>query len=461
MSSPPRIGDNAAMILTADHLWQPQGWQSNARFAVGADGRLAAAASGGERIGSHVLPGVANIHSHAFQRAMAGLVERQGDPADSFWTWRELMYALAARIDPDTLRAVAAMLYAEMLEAGYTTVCEFHYLHNAPDGRPYADPATLSLALVEAARDTGIRLVLLPVLYQVGGFDGRALSLRQQRFGLDIDAYLTLLQRLQRESRDGVAVGVAFHSLRAVPPASMRAVLGAIGADVPLHIHISEQTAEVEDCLAHRGARPVAWLLDEFPVDRRWCLVHATHLDADEVARLAASAATVALCPTTEANLGDGLFPLAAFRAAGGHWGIGSDSHVSVSLVEELRWLEYGQRLFARRRNIVASQTQPSCGESLFTEALAGGARAAGLGDVRLQPGGVADLVVLDENAVELSGRSPERILDSFVFAGNRQLIRQVMANGTWCVRDGRHVARERIETDYRKALTRLLAPAS
>jgi formimidoylglutamate deiminase len=455
-----RIGDNAAMILSADHLWQPGGWQSDARLAVGADGRIAsaAAAAPAERIGRFVLPGVANIHSHAFQRAMAGLVERQGDPADSFWTWRELMYALAARVDPESLHAVASMLYAEMLEAGYTTVCEFHYLHNAPDGRPYADPAALSLALIQAARDTGIRLVLLPVLYQAGGFDGRALSARQQRFGLATDAYLALLQRLQREGDAMLMVGAAFHSLRAVPPAAMREVLAAIAPDMPLHIHISEQIAEVEDCLAHRGDRPVAWLLDEFAVDRRWCLVHATHLDASETTRLAASGASVALCPTTEANLGDGLFPLAAFRAAGGRWGIGSDSHVSVSLVEELRWLEYGQRLAAQRRNIAASAEQPSCGETLFAEALVGGAAAAGLGDVTLQPGCPADLLVLDDSAVELAERPPQRILDSLVFAGNRRLVRDVMANGNWCVRDGQHVARERVEAAYRRALGKLLA---
>jgi formimidoylglutamate deiminase len=445
------------MILTADHAWQPQVWQSDARIAVSNGRFVVADAPGGERVGRHALPGVANIHSHAFQRAMAGLVERQGDPADSFWTWRELMYALAARIDPDTLRAVATMLYAEMLEAGYTTVCEFHYLHNAPDGQPYADSAELSLALLDAARAAGIRLVLLPVLYQVGGFDGRALSPRQQRFGLGTDAYLALLQRLQREGDGMLSIGAAFHSLRAVPPAAMREVLAAIGTEMPLHIHISEQTAEVEECLAHRGARPVAWLLDAFDVDRRWCLVHATHLSAGETTRLAASGATVALCPTTEANLGDGVFPLGAFRAAGGRWGIGSDSHVSVSLVEELRWLEYGQRLVERRRNIAASAAQPSCGETLFGEAFAGGAMAAGLGDVGVQAGAPADLVVLDDDAVELAARPRERILDSLVFAGNRRLVRHVMAGGQWVVRDGRHVARERIEAEYRAALATLL----
>jgi formimidoylglutamate deiminase len=439
------------MQISADYLWTPDGWLADV-----ADHRIDAPPTGTiERLGRYVLPGVANIHSHAFQRAMAGLAERQGDPADSFWTWRELMYALAARIDPDSLRAVAAMLYAEMLEVGYTTVCEFHYLHNAPDGRPHADPAALSLALIEAARETGIRLVLLPTLYQAGGFDGRALSERQRRFGLSSEAWLALFGRLQRECDAQVSVGVAFHSLRAVPEAAMREVLSAIPADVPVHIHISEQTAEVDECVALRGARPVAWLLDRFDVDARWCLVHATHLDDAETAALAASRATVALCPTTEANLGDGLFPLPAYRAAGGRWGIGSDSHVSVSLVEELRWLEYGQRLQTRRRNVTASAARPSVGESLFAGALAGGAAASGRPPADWVA--AADLVVLDDAAVELAARPIERVLDSFVFAGNRRLVRDVMVNGSWRVRGGRHLARERIERDYRLALAKLL----
>ncbi len=452
------------MNLHVAHLWQPSGWSSDVSLSIEADGRIgppsAMPSSAPQSIGRYVLPAVDNIHSHAFQRAMAGLVERQGDPNDSFWTWRELMYALAGRIDPDSLRAIAAMLYAEMLEAGYASVCEFHYLHNAPDGRPYADPAALSLALVEAARATGIRLVLLPTLYQTGGFDGRALSERQRRFGLDTEAYLALHARLQRECGDGVTLGAAFHSLRAVPEAAMRRVLDTLPSDMPLHIHISEQTAEVDECVALRGARPVQWLLDRFDVDGRWCLVHATHLDAAEIGGIAHSRATVALCPTTEANLGDGVFPLPAFEAAGGRWGIGSDSHVSVSLVEELRWLEYGQRLVARRRNIAASAAQPSCGESLFRHALAGGAAASGITGPVLQPGARADLVVLDDRAVELAERPLERVLDSVVFAGNRSLIRDVMTGGKWRVRDGRHVDRDRIEHDYRRALATVLREA-
>jgi formimidoylglutamate deiminase len=454
------------MHIATDYLWQPHGWLPDATLALeaGRIARVATAAPASEaihpqpqRIGRYVLPGVANIHSHAFQRAMAGLVERQGDPADSFWTWRELMYALAAQVDPDTLRAVAAMLYVEMLEAGYTTVCEFHYLHNDPAGAPYADPAELSLALIEAARDTGIRLLLLPMLYQTGGFDGRALSSRQRRFGLLTDSYLALFERLQRERGPLLSIGAGFHSLRAVPEHAMQQVLDAIPWDVPLHIHISEQTAEVDECVARRGARPVAWLLDRFKIDPRWCLVHATHLDAHETSALAATGATVALCPTTEANLGDGLFPLATYRAAGGRWGIGSDSHVSVSLVEELRWLEYGQRLISQRRNIAASAQQPSVGESLFADAFAGGVSASGQMHAAFASGAAADFVVLDDSAVELAARPIECVLDSFIFAGNRRLVRDVMVAGQWRVRDGRHMDRDRIERAYRKALEALL----
>uniref|UniRef100_UPI0031B59202 formimidoylglutamate deiminase n=1 Tax=Luteimonas sp. 4-12 TaxID=2027406 RepID=UPI0031B59202 len=312
------------------------------------------------------LPGIANLHSHAFQRAMAGMAERQTDPADSFWTWRETMYRMAARFDPDTLHAVARQLYVEMLEAGYTTVCEFHYLHHAPDGRPYATPSAMSDALIQAARDTGIRLTLLPVLYMTGGFDGRALGERQRRFGHDVDAYLALFAGLHAQQDAHLRVGCALHSLRAVLPGAMQAVLAGLPSDARVHVHIAEQQPEVEDCVAVRGMRPVAWLLANADVDARWTLVHATHLDADEVAGIARSGATVAICPTTEANLGDGLFPLRDYLDAGGRWGIGSDSHISVSPVEELRWLEYGQRLASLRRNIAVGADTPSVGETLL-----------------------------------------------------------------------------------------------
>lgn len=396
------------------------------------------------------LPGVANLHSHAFQRAMAGLAERRSHDQDSFWTWRETMYRFAARFGPDTLHAVAAQLYAEMLEAGYTTVCEFHYLHHAPDGRPYAQPTAMSDALIQAARETGIRLSLLPVLYMTGGFDGRPLSERQRRFGNTVESYLRLFEALHAQQHAGLRVGCALHSLRAVPGDAMRAVLAALPGDARIHIHIAEQAAEVRDCLAVRNARPVQWLLANAPVDARWTLVHATHLDEAEIAGIARSGATVAICPTTEANLGDGLFPLRAYLDAGGAWGIGSDSHVSVSPVEELRWLEYAQRLVARRRNIAVSAATPSVGETLLRGVAGSAADATGFA--------AADgHVVLDAEAPVLAGATQADVADRWIFAGNRPLVREVTVDGRRIVAEGRHFDGPAIAARYRQAMAKLL----
>jgi formimidoylglutamate deiminase len=397
------------------------------------------------------VPGIANLHSHAFQRAMAGLAEHQTHPEDSFWTWREIMYRFAARMTPESTYAVAAQLYAEMLEAGYTHVCEFHYVHHRPDGTPYEDPAAMSRALVAAARDTGIRMTLLPVLYMTGGFDGRALSARQQRFGHDVDGFLRLLDTLRPLQDESLRVGCAFHSLRAVPEAAMRQVLAALPAEAPVHIHIAEQVGEVQDCLALRDARPVEWLLREFAVDRRWTLVHATHLTDEETRGVAASGATVAICPTTEANLGDGLFPLRDYLQAGGRWGIGSDSHVSVSPVEELRWLEYGQRLVTRHRNIAVLPGSPRVGRTLLAGVLDSAGDATGLAP---DP---QDAVWLDADAPVLAGATPEDLVDRWLFAGNRRLVRSVRVSGRDRVVDGRHVDHEAIARRYGATVRRLL----
>ena len=404
--------------------------------------------------GRWTLPGVANLHSHAFQRAMAGLAERMTHPSDSFWTWRETMYRMAARFDPDTLHAVASQLYVEMLEAGYTTVCEFHYLHHAPDGRPYADPAAMSRALIAAARETGIRLTLLPVLYVTGGFDGRPLNERQRRFGHDVDAWRRLFDTLRAEQDDSLRVGCALHSLRAVPPDAMHDVLAALPDDARIHLHIAEQIGEVQDCLALRGDRPVRWLLNHAEVDARWTLVHATHLEMDEIVGIADRGATVAICPTTEANLGDGLFPLRDFLDAGGAWGIGSDSHVSVSPVEELRWLEYGQRLVTRHRNIVATDACPSVGERLLAGVRASAAQATGFDAATLDD----DRVVLDPTAPSLLGATASDIADRWIFAGNRPAVASVSVGGREVVRAGQHIDRETIAARYASAMARLLA---
>ncbi|MET0331358.1 MAG: formimidoylglutamate deiminase [Dyella sp.] len=451
------MADDQMTFFHAEQAWI-DGWQGDVALTL-FQGRWQASADGGraERLGGWVLPGMPNVHSHAFQRAMAGLAERRDRADDSFWTWRETMYAFAAAVGPEALKAIAAQLYVEMLKAGYTQVCEFHYLHHQPDGTPYAQPEAMSQALIEAAREAGIALTLLPVLYISGGFDGRPLSLRQRRFGHDVDGYLRLLEPLLRQESDDLRIGIALHSLRAVPAEAMAHLLDSpLLRDRPIHIHVAEQLGEVHDCLASRGARPVEWLLDHAPVDHRWCLVHATHLTAQETTRLAASGAMAGLCPTTEANLGDGLFPLADYLDAQGAWGIGSDSHISVSPVEELRWLEYGQRLASRHRNIAARREGVSVGETLWRGALAGGAQASGMPVGALRAGCRADLLVLDEQAPLLAARASRAVLDSFLFAGNTPLVRHVMCGGRWVVRDFQHHDEARIAARYRAAVAAL-----
>lgn len=473
-------------VLHAEHVWLAQGWADDVRIEIdrgkylsGALLDVAVGVAAAEQVSltGWTVPGMPNLHSHAFQRAMAGLAERRGNPEDSFWTWREVMYAFAGSIGPDELRAIATQLYVEMLKAGYTHVCEFHYLHHQPDGKPYADPATMSLALIDAAEEAGIGLTLLPTLYMTGGFDGRALGERQRRFAHDVDGFLRLVERLRLAENPRVRIGIALHSLRAVPEDAMNAVLAGIAAlppsrsgvpvsMMPIHIHIAEQIGEVQDCLAVRNARPVDWLLDHAPVDARWCLVHATHLEEKEVRRLAKTGAVVGLCPTTEANLGDGLFPLKSWLEAGGVIGIGSDSHISVSPVEELRWLEYGQRLATRHRNVSASTAQPSTGEGLFAQALLGGARASGMplgylqgGDASVPSIGTrADLVVIDGKSPQFAARDARHLLDTWIFAGNVNPVRDVLVNGTWVVRDFRHRDEARIASRYRAAVERLLS---
>jgi formimidoylglutamate deiminase len=449
--------------LTATTVWLPEGWRRDVRIDI--DGGRVSRLSSGEDMRSErrwLLPGIPNLHSHAFQRAMAGFAERRGDPADSFWTWRETMYGFAARMTPALTYDIARQLYVEMLEAGYTWVCEFHYLHHQPDGRPYANPAEMSEALITAARDVGIGMTLLPVLYMTGGFDGRPLAQRQRRFGHDVDSYLRLVESLRGRENDRLRIGVAFHSLRAVPPEAIAIVLdsGLVDA-VPIHIHIAEQLVEVQDCLTVRNARPVEWLLDNVPVDERWCLVHATHMTAEETRAVAASGATVAICPTTEGNLGDGLFPFRAYLDAEGAWGVGSDSHTSVSPVEELRWLEYGQRLATHHRNIAADEETPSVGETLLAGALHGGRAsgvACGMIDARegAFSGSLADFVVLDDNAVLLAGHDKETVVDAWLFAGNRNLVREVWVAGEQVVADGCHRDRESAAGHYRAAMQTL-----
>lgn len=391
-----------------------------------------------------VLPGMPNLHSHAFQRGFAGLAEVRASEHDSFWSWRDLMYRFASRLSPDALEVIATQLYVEMLQAGYTSVCEFQYVHHDPHGRPYAEPAEMSLRLLRAARAAGIGITLLPVLYQAGGFGGRPARDDQRRFLHDTEAMLSLLQRLAPQcAAPDARLGLAPHSLRAVAPDALRdavAGLHAMDAAAPVHIHIAEQRQEVEDCLAWSGRRPVAWLLDHAPVDARWCLVHATHLDDEESRRLAASGAVAGLCPTTEANLGDGVFEARRYLDQSGAWGIGSDSHVNVGVTEELRLLEYAQRLQALRRNVLADAARPDLAQRLYLEAAAGGARASARPIGALATGHRADFVVLDAAHVALAGLPAAAALGVHLFAhhGHRTLA-QCWTAGRCRIRDGGH----------------------
>ncbi len=448
--------------LTFAHLSTPDGWLSPGRVDIEDDGTIAAVAAGDAAFAlpGTALAGMPNLHSHAFQRAMAGLTERAGPGEDSFWTWREVMYGFVGRLEPEDVEAIAAQLYVEMLKAGYTAVGEFHYLHHDRDGTPYGDVAEMAGRVTAAARRAGIAITLLPVLYDSGGFGGAPPAGEQRRFLNGADRLLRIIETMTERHRTDaeVRVGLAPHSLRAASPAALEtAIAGLDGLDpsAPIHIHIAEQTREVEDCLAWSGKRPVAWLFDNHPIGPRWCLVHATHIDPDERRALSGSGAVAGLCPTTEANLGDGIFPLQAFLADGGRFGVGSDSHVSVSPVEELRWLEYAQRLTTRRRT-VSAPPEGSNGARLYHEAISAGAQALGRRAGGIAPGNRADIIVLDHAHPLLVGRTGDRLLDSYLFAGNENLVRDVMVGGRWVVREGRHENEQPIAQAYRRVISRL-----
>jgi formimidoylglutamate deiminase len=432
----------------------------NVAIAVDAAGRIAAVtpgffAPGAEVIRGMVVPGVSNVHSHAFQRAMAGLAERAGPEGEGFWGWRDIMYRFLAVLTPEDVEAIAAQLYVECLLHGYTSVAEFHYLHNAPDGQPYADPCEMARRIVAAGEKTGIGLTLLPVLYRRAGFGGAPATAGQRRFVLRVDAHARMCETMAAATD----IGVAPHSLRAVTPDELfHAVERAAWLKAPLHIHVAEQVAEVEACLAWSGARPVAWLLDHAPVGETWCLIHATHIDPDERRRLAASGAVAGLCQTTEANLGDGSFPLFAYLGEGGAFGIGSDSNVGTSPVEELRWLDYTRRLERRSRNVTRAEPGASIAARLLAGAWAGGARALGRACGTIAPGFLADLVALDTEHPALVGRAGLGWLDAWIFSGNATPVRDVMVRGRFLVRDGIHIEGEKIRHAFAATMRRLLA---
>jgi len=453
---------NSPRSLFAEHALLPDGWAQDVLLAWDDVGVLtevrAGAAPAAPRAAGPVLPGMPNLHSHAFQRAFAGLTEYRSAAADSFWTWRDAMYRFALTVSPEQLEAIATQLYIEMLRAGYTSVCEFHYLHHSPSGAPYAEPAEMALRLAAAAQRTGIGLTLLPVLYCHAGFGATPPRDDQRRFINSVDGLLRIAQRCVEQ---GVRTGVAPHSLRAVAPHEMTEVLNglrAIEATAPFHLHIAEQQSEVDDCIAWCGARPVQWLLDHASVDRHWCLVHATHIVPSEAQALADRSAVVGLCPTTEANLGDGVFDAPTYFDAGGRWGIGSDSHASVSVVDELRMLEYGQRLMRQQRNVLASRALPGIAEHLWLAAAEGGAQAAAQPIGRLETGRRADFVVLDATGAQ-SQLTPAQTLANAVFvqAGARP-IRDVWVAGRQHVAEGAHALDASAQAAFVAARTQLLS---
>jgi formiminoglutamate deiminase len=439
----------------------PEGWATNVRVVV-AKGRVAAVereippAAGDERAGA-ALPGMCNVHSHGFQRGMAGLTEYRGPAADNFWSWRELMYRFVGRMTPEDIEAITAQAYVEMLEGGFTRVGEFHYVHHDVTGAAYADPAETATRVVAAARDTGIALTLLPVFYAHSGFGGAAPSAGQRRFVCDLDGFERLLSASRKAAAelDDSMVGVAPHSLRAVTPGELAQVVALAGTG-PIHIHAAAQVDEVAQCVAWSGARPVEWLLEHASLDSRWCLIHSTHIDAREVAALARSGAVAGLCPITESNLGDGIFPATGYTAARGAYGIGTDSNVSIGVADELRQLEYSQRLRDRARNLVGGPDARSTGRALFDAALRGGAQATGV-TPGIEIGAPADFISLDAQSPALASRAGDALIDSFIFTAGKSGIDGVWRGGRRVVTAGRHHARERIAATYRATLARLL----
>ncbi len=446
----------AARALTDD------GWSDSLRVAIDATGRIATVEQGAPAPSDHrvdvLLPAPANAHSHAFQRAMAGLTERRGpDPRDTFWTWRALMFRFLDRLTPDYVEAIAAFVQMEMLEAGYATTVEFHYLHHQPGGRPYANSAEMAERIASATARSGIGLTLLPVHYRYGGCDRRPLGPGQIRFGTDPEAFARLhaasaaaIGRLPADT----ALGVAPHSLRAVAPEDLPGI-AALATDGPIHMHLAEQMAEVAEVEAALGCRPVEWVLDHLAPDARHTFIHCTQMEPHETEALARSGATAGLCPITESSLGDGIFDGVRWLAAGGRIAVGSDSNIRISLSEELRTLEYSQRLRDRSRAALATPER-STGRRLYDAILAGGAVAAGRETGVIRPGLWADLVTLDAGHVDLDGREGDTVLDTFVFAGDDRMVRDVWSAGRHMVREGRHVAHDAIAAAYRAALREL-----
>lgn len=456
------------MLNTAGKIWAERalladGWADDVSLAYD-NGRITGLQAGtapdpdATRVCA-LVSAPANLHSHAFQRAMSGLTEQRGpDSRDSFWTWRQLMFRFLDQLTPDDVQTITAFVQMQMLESGYGAVAEFHYLHHAPNGQPYANLAEMSERIVAAADQTGIGLTLLPVLYQYGGCDQRALGPGQIRFGNDLDRFSRLLEGAEAALTalpDDACLGVAPHSLRAVSPEGLVACVG-LRPDAPLHMHLAEQPAEVEEVRLARGARPVEWLLANANVDSRWCLIHCTQMQRPETLALAATGAVAGLCPITESSLGDGIFDGIAYRDAGGSWGIGSDSNIRISLSEELRTLDYSQRLRDQSRAALAT-AQKSTGRMLLEGAAQGGAQATGREAGELSVGKLADLLALDTTHIDLEGRTGDTLLDAYIFAADDRAVSDVWAAGRHLVTGGRHMHHDAISAAYRTVARRLL----
>jgi formimidoylglutamate deiminase len=448
----------------------PDGWADNVLieydkegWIVGIDTYKSAQHAGGtaELAAGPLVPGMPNVHSHAFQRAMAGLTERGSGKKDNFWSWRETMYRFLSHIEPEDMEALAAQVYVEMLKAGFTTVGEFHYVHHQNDGQPYKDRALVSQQVIKAALETGIAITHMPVLYAYSGFGEQPPTEGQKRFINTVPELMKIIESLHGEygHTPQVTIGFAHHSMRAVSPEMLREGTRAVRKFLPrapIHIHAAEQMGEVEGCLAWSKKRPVEWLLEDGNADESWTFVHCTHMTDAETEALAKAGVVAGLCPTTEANLGDGVFPLMKFFNAGGRFGIGSDSHVSVSMVEELRWLEYVQRLVHRERTLVKQPENPSVGAVLFEKALSGGAASMGRKIGKIEIGHRADFLVLDPSLPFMTGKIRDHLLDAAIFASNENPVKDVMVGGRWVVQNRHHKREEHIFERYKRVLQKL-----
>jgi formimidoylglutamate deiminase len=459
----------AMRSLHAHDALLPSGWARDVLLEWDDAGMLTRVEAGQDagrhpRAAGPVLPGMPNVHSHSFQRAMAGLAEMRGHPTDDFWTWREEMYRLVRLLEPEDIEAVSAQLYVEMLQHGYTSVAEFHYLHNDRDGKPYADRAELAHCIVTGASAAGIALTLLPVLYAHGGFGHRALAPAQRRFQSDPASLFELLGEVDRFHRPSplLRLGVAPHSARAVDALLLTETVEratSFDATMPIHMHVSEQQGEVAECVATHGTTPLTWIAELVPLDARWTLIHATHLTGLEMRRAAEAGACVGLCPSTEANLGDGIFDFLPWFERRAPWGVGGDSHVCVSPFEELRALEYSQRLRLRVRVVASEEERPDVAANLWSAAAAGGAQALGQPVGALRAGRRADLVVLDGDDLDFEGLGASACLAVAMFSGNSNRVRDVFVAGRVVVEEGRHPDEEQARQAFRGALARLRAP--